>query len=763
MKLITRLLSLLAVLCISLYLIYTNIDYDREKWQDFCKKSEYSKIYINFDREDKEIYSILTSAAKEHEIDIVKTDVLYRENSKILNSVFLGSKQLKLFDDKDFMSKEFFSQDQTEDDIYFSSKQDENSYGRIYSFLNWNNIEVGTLKRLLESGNSLKGEYALKYNSTSKYEDFLQSLARSFNTNRGNLTTIASRVSQERSEAGTNAHTFSVVCIIFVVIAAMFYSVKSLKNIGIMKLCGYSFKDIFMKIFGNILLLNFVFSIVFDFALIILFENVPLTFLSELFLNQCFVQLLIFLGMVPSLFLLGYYSINDLICDRNPSKLVNVLNFLIKSAVFSTLVFVSFAMPNAIKGFLESGEEVKKWDKFSNVAFLEYTGEVKGMAPAADMTNILNCKKMFTNLNDKGALYCLFEDVSFSPNEQLRRADSEKEDKIRTKRVNDVLGNEPLGIDGKFKTLQVNPNYFKKFEIKDESGKIIDFSNYENQRIVLRPRSSSFSEEIVKKAYDFRLARKLDSEEEKFGKYECNPKVKVLTYDDSVGEFCTFTEKKNSNGVGKLCNIFEKSLFFEVVPVELMTTWEFSDITFRGIHGALRMDLGDKKISSFNEEFKKQLEEDMGIKNEYKFRIMKSPEMDKINFIAASNARLFLRMVLALILLVFISFQVVKFYTETYKKTIAIKRVHGFNLSLRHKNYFMVLIVCDVFAIFLNCCEDFFYRVDIKSKGAHVTAIDNVNDAILISIIFTFVDILISYVIIKLNEKKKVPSVLKGD
>ncbi|MDR0404800.1 MAG: DUF1430 domain-containing protein [Oscillospiraceae bacterium] len=739
MKLITTILSVFAMFCISIYSVSSNISDDAERWETFGEKiGEHKSICIDLsDQSNGRIYEILTNVARKNNINLIKKNTLCGDNSKIASFVFLGNSDIKLVDDKEFISGNFFSKENTEENLYISTLEDDKAFGRIYSFLNWNRAEIGTLKRLLENDGSMRGEYVVRYTSYDDYDNFLENLAEEFKVDKEKLMPTFSYSKGKGNSITIFSQIFVAASVILATITAMFYSVKSLKSVGIMKLCGYSLQDILKKVFGNIFVVNFVFSIIFDASLVVVFKTVPLDFLIWLLYQQCFVSFLILLGIVPSVFLIEKYRISDLIYDRNPAKIINGLNFCVKCALLCALIVTSYHLPTTVSKIPELNNTIKRWEKISNFATIDCEGNYANAIQDFNenkVNRILEYKKILDHFGEKGSFYCHFYEAEIS---------SDLLEKMKQERLN--FDDKLLNPGFSFKTLDVNPNYFKRFDIKGLDGKVLNFSDNENQRIILRPASSSFSEDLVKKVYNFNLEREIEKE----GNYKHSKEVKVITYDDSTDEFCTFSKNESSKH-----DLFEKSLFFEVVPVKLMGEFELYYVLF---DQALKVPLGNEDLADFNEKSKKEFEE-IGIdRNSYKFSNVKSVsefELDRTKKMLVVNL---CTLALFLILVILISFSLTKFYIETYKKVIGVKKIHGFSVVSCHKNYFLLLFASSIFATSLVCYQE------VRKTPGNADLVFSVPGSIIFTGLFVALfDFLISYAIVRFYEKRKLSNILKG-
>ncbi|MDR0404328.1 MAG: DUF1430 domain-containing protein [Oscillospiraceae bacterium] len=752
MKLITIIFSVFSVFCISIYSVSSGINEDAKKWETFGeKRGEHKKVYIDFSEQNSEkIYEILTNAARKNNINLVRKGAPYGD-SKITNSLFLGNSDIKLIDDKELVSGNFFSKENTEENAYISTSRDDKALGRICSFLNWNHVEIGTLKRLLESGGSMSGEYTVRYASFDDYDNFLENLSEEFKVSRDELTEKKFGCSTAESRVITFSRIFMAISVVLAAITTMFYSIKSLKSVGIMKLCGYSLEDISKKVFGSIFIANFIFSIIFDISLVVVFKTAPFSFLVWLFYQQCFVSFLILLAMVPSIFIVKKYRISDLIYDRNPVKVINGLNFCVKCVLLCVLMMSSSSLPGDIKKLPLLVSEINKWEKISNFAIIDHEGDY--MDALQDFREnrakrTLEYKEILDHFNKRDSLYCRFNVVEI-------HSDFLKE--MRQRRIFD-FDDELLKLDFNFKTMTVNPSYFKKFNAKGLDGKIFNFSDDENQRIILRPASSSFSEDLVKKVYDFNLGGIIREENYKYSK-----EVKVMTYDDSVDEFCTFSKRDDERDFehGQKHDLFEKSLFFEIVPAKLMTEFEFSFVLLDD--KALKISFGNESLADFNERTKKEFEE-IGIdKNRYKLSSVRASDefqLDNMKKILAMDLCI---LALFLILVILISFSLTKFYIETYKKVIGVKKIHGFSVVNCHKNYFILLFVSSIFAASLVCYCAYLNFMKASKAPSNAGLVFSIPRSIVFMGFFVALfDFLISYTIVKFYEKRRLSDILKG-
>ena len=259
--------------------------------------------------------------------------------------------------------------------VYLSSKEDPEAIGKVYDFFDSNDVKIRTLRSFPDFSQSLKGKYVVRYSRINDYNNFLKNVAKKFGESEEKLTKPTFENWAEGSFIGVLSVVSLIVCILTTTMTSFFYSVKCFKKVGIMKLFGWSVKDIFIDLFSFIFSLNIFCSIVLNFFITFFYKNVPISFILRLFACQFLVTVLIFLGTIPCIFLFKKYSISDLINSKNPTRIVFGLVFFTKQLMIIMLLFFSYSVPYVVKKLPEQLDKLKKWSFISNLAMIEYVGK----------------------------------------------------------------------------------------------------------------------------------------------------------------------------------------------------------------------------------------------------------------------------------------------------------------------------------------------------------------------------------------------------
>jgi hypothetical protein len=757
MKLLAKFFTVLSILCISLNVIYSDLNKNQKKWQNFGKSGKYEMTYIHlFERSDQEIYQVITNTAKKNKVNIIKNDISSSDDTTKTNIyVFLANPDIHLFENLSLISGNFLNTEQMDESVSISTKENPNVIGRVFDLFEANDVEISTFKKLLDLNKSLKGDYVVKYIDKQNYYNFLDDLSQNLAVSKEELTKKTSESSIESSSIPLLSKIFLIICILLTFVSLVFYSTKKLKKIGVMKLCGWNLRSIFMNLFATILSLALIFSVVFNFFLVVFFKNVNISFILKLFSFQFLIVFLIFLTTILPIMLFKKYKISDFLNNKSPVRIALNLSFLTKQITTVLIICTSYFIPKAMREFPEQIDKMNKWNFVSKLAVVEYVGDNPNAftGGGGDPRECLNCKKILEFLDKKGAVY-----VNFSKTSNL---DSYRNDEKEKQIFSEFLEGETSGIKGEIRTLKVNHNYFDSFKLKDVENNVIKFDNDDNTIIVLKPKSSPISVEATKKIYDLELKEKIRGQEEfRKVKYDHNPSIEVLTYDDTNLEIPTLIEATANLGQ-KTCDLFEKSLFFEVIPVKLMSLGEIADIaSYSGLQSSLRMDTKGKNTEEFHKDMILEFEKMNINPNDYKFRIIGDFIENEINIIKQAVKTTVCALFLLLLTIILISLQNITTYIEVHKKQIVIKKIYGWRIIDRYKTPFIFLL-SGAFASISLASLIIKIQETYVVHGKIIRDLFKPLDILLLGAIFIIFDLSVCFIIVKIQEKKKLSLIVK--
>lgn len=602
----------------------------------------------------------------------------------------------------DMESTNFLSTNETND-----SKQ----IGRIESFAGSLNLKVSTLKSLLEDGYLLDGYCTVNFENDKYLDLFIKDLSENLKIDKKDIQIIQSQNAQvEKSQVNISI----ILGMYFIVMLLILYdAIKSYKEIAVKKLMGFSNFNICFDRVLNLLKVQFFGSIIALFGIsIFLFKEYNTYFLEFLFivLKIWLLQSIIIVVISSLQFIyISNVKITNMLKNKQPINVIFYSNLLIKIIFLTLFIFlinIGWENYNRIENLFT--DSYKKWDELNNYYSIPNLSDI-------DM-NVLdsrefkeNQKKLYKIFNKEGSILANFDEYIPS---------------TRSMRIGETQ------YDYERDNVTVNPNYLNKYPIYDLEGNPIQIDEEEKDYIVLVPDKYKSNEKAITNMFESWMNGSEESTPKdrkikiiwiKTGQKLFSINMDINANEDNCVENPLIRVLTESNGAE-----YDYDIIMGVSgnPFKIKVSGETNqEDKIRSILDEFGYSRYVKNISSINEEIASE-------SNSVK---------ELIEYLSIS-------IVFLIIGIVFIIIQSIYTYFQQNKQLLAIRQLYGYKMLNKYKEYF-IYFVASWFAIII---------ATITSRKIPVQNI------LFISFIGICVEIIVTFLIIKFSNSKKISNVIKG-
>ncbi len=648
-----------------------------------------------------DVYDIISSVLKRYNANLYCSDIENIANKKIYTK-YVFANNTKFFNSLSLSQGRFFNKDETESDLFLSTLKTDspNQIGVINKFEKSMEFQIKTLKNYVcNSRDVLNKTFILQLNNSQEIDAFEKELKEN-----GIITTI-NEYDNYSFEGSSYFIIIAFAATIILSLIILYDLIKSYKKIGIEKLMGYDSFAIWFSRVPSILVLEFaVFLIVtvilsmiladsFNVLLLALLKRLTIYFLSIIAVTAVMISLpFVFVSHIP---------VNAIVKNKKPFKSLIRFNLVIKCIITSILIIIMCASVSQIKTiFTFKYDKFVNWEKTRNFAYVpsfvidnnsNWTGETD--------EDIEKFQKLYYDFNSEGGILADFS--AFSPLYEDVRDETEF----------------PINI-----SVNINPNYLKKFLIKDENGETISISESEKDCVVLVPQKYKGNQkEIVSYYRDFAPSGKV--------------KIIWTKNNQNLFTFAVDTGTDNYNTVkDPVLNVLTEN---NGKPIDYSVILGESGNPYK---------IKVKDYTNPTQEIEKICSKYFDL-SEVKFPAV-SVYQGIEDQISISNNKL--KNYVAMIFLLFamglsIISQSIITYIEQYKKVLAVKKLMGFCFVDRYSRYLLYTLICYIISgivamIFIN------------------------NRIFVLFITFTlfFIDFIFSYIYISIKDKKNIIQIVKG-
>lgn len=655
----------------------------------------------------KDVFDKLTKVLDEY-----KGNVIFKrsDDKKSIKYVYLND--FSYFNNYSLSKGRFFNKDDlNKENIFISSMDTNNSnqIGKINEFAGDDNFEIRTLFDMSNDKTLSLSGYCTVQLPENNIEDFIKSLKKEMNI-KGEIQ-IREKTEENLSN---NIQTNNLVLYVlyFVLILLIVYEVLgSYKKIGIKKLLGYSDKDIWLEriweVFKVQIICISIVTIGMSLYLFKAFNLFALDFLVELFFYYGKkLTLILFLSSLPYIYIITI-QVSNMIKNKRNTKEIIIFNTIIKWVLMVVIICLSL---NIISNYSRIknvfSNSFKQWEQAGNYECISGC-DIPGDIYFSEKTTE-KLKKLYCILNEKGAIMADF---------------SQYTDAFRN--VNPV----EKGMEYEIDSAVVNPNYLKINSVKDENGNNVTISENEEDKVLLISNIYKDKEneitEYYKKIYNGYKSDVLNKNDRNIKIIWIEKNQKLFSYNIEVNT-------KEDNMV--------ESPILQVLTENNSIDTEYSlVINFTGSPFKILKDDSYDLLSTVKEII------DVG---QYEYTITSadeqiSAEIKQVNELLKYNLQ---GIGIVLIGVLIIIIQNNYNYFEQYKRSIFIKYVHGYSFYNKYKKSLLLIIIGQCI-----CCVSSIFIIK-----------ENIKEITIICLAILLFELIIWLITLKILEKRKIISIIKG-
>lgn len=727
--------------------IFIQISSEKEDFENLGNDESTYAFYINTDSIQKstdEIYNILLETAKNHQVNLIKSDMSSQNNQFVIQKSLLFTTPTDLLRVTAASGKLITIDSLNHNEIYTTDNISKNSENvqikeQLYSLLGANHLTIQTLQRTVDENGSLSGKYLLK--TEQNPDAFLAELSQklgvsqeqieksffTFNTINGNFAIFAS------------AGFALIICFIFGIMI-VFYVTKNFSVIGNCKLLGFSDTKIWALFFLPIVGVQ-VISIVAALVILKTFTNIHWSILLKVSAYALLSVALVLLVLGIAFIMIRHYTVSDLLKKKSPVKAVIFLSSAIRFIALIVVTSILLSGLNYCMAFIDEYAIFKQWDQYGNqyavINTLSTDEDIADMAQGNTSKLEQRYARFFEKVNKTGALYTITTELLSDPYLNLPDFDSSK----LTEKIDTTL-------------MKVNTNYLKDIPVLLENGNnaltVID----ENETDViyllpdtLKPRESEFRHMFEYDRQDeIRSIQKYALEKDS----SLSPNIKILYY-QSGQNFFSF-----NMAVARENNYMLQDPIFSVLTTGNMNYFDKINCYAHGGTPDCTLKLPTNGLSD-NEIYQRYqaLIKEVELENNItKITSLKSTFEGEIAALKSYALPNFLIALAFILLSLWVNFVIARIKIESNKRELCIKTLLGFSFFDKYKNMYLTSIVTWLLQSVIGY---------LQYDSSHVESNYLTPIVIIAAMLFLLaIDILFLTLSIKNNESKSINTAIKG-
>lgn len=604
----------------------------------------------------------------------------------------------------------------------------QNQIGRLDLFGQDYSIEVRPFSA--SNQENIRGTYLIQSNDLNKIEIIesgLKSLGLSISS-KGNT-----EVSLNTMDI-IDKDTIIVLGILFtlILLCLFYYILLRYKELAIKKLFGFSNKNlIFKELITDILKMHLVSLNIVALILIIYaytynnFANI-FNFFKLWIVLQLIITVIEILLSLLSVSIIYFIDISQMLKNRKPMKLMQILNYLAKLIFSTCLLIILMNLLTNYKALIIQNPNKNKWESTKNYSFYEYKVALsKDSIQKTEYELGIKSKELFKLNNSKGA-------ILINPSS-----------KIIVESNGGVINENDYDPDNG-NNIIVNTNYLKENPIYDINNKRIEIENeYGNYLIILVPNKYTRNEKEISNLYKkwYQFTRYIDDDInnernglEKATHDEVKIEIRYIKDDQKTFLYNPNLEKENNNySINSILLIANSENMGGDSYLNYMTGGFFCP-----------------KVTNINNPYN-ELNQDINKAN-LQDAIISAPllysRIDEylFNLQHQINRNIFLAILLLIVEIIVTTFIVLN-YLERNKIVNSIKLIHGYAFLKRHYKFIITVTLTFIPMMLISI------KLNIEHLKFLITFIS------LYSILsFIFISLLI-----KVFENKRAKNVLKGE
>ena len=427
-------------------------------------------------------YEAIIKCLDSYNADMYST-VIKNEKSEKEIVKYIYANNFTYFQNNKFYNGRFFTKDEMESDLYLSTNNtnDPNQIGEILDFSGNINCTIKTVKSGLNE-DVLDGKLNIVI-SKSKYNAFLLDLRSE------GIDIIETEYINDSQTYTKKTYIYIILISVIVIFLALviFDLFNSIKDISIKKMLGYSRVTLCIEKIRSMLIIECICSVSVFFVLSALkFKKYNIFFLSyakKILLLYCLVAVISILSVLILYSLSAGFSVTEIVKNNNSCLKIIIFNFLVKTVIsIVLLVIVGSCLSEYSISLKNYQNKYGKWTETKNYYCVSGIG-----IKCSDYEGTLSeeeCKssyKVYMELDKKGAVlseFSLYEEEAFKEN----------------------IKHHP-GRDYECRYATVNPNFLKNNKLLDINGNIIEISDEEEHGIMLIPEKYKEFEQDIEQYY----------------------------------------------------------------------------------------------------------------------------------------------------------------------------------------------------------------------------------------------------------------------
>lgn len=655
----------------------------------------------------EEIYNIVSSCLAKYDGNLYCVNIS-EKGPKHVYTKYMLINNYEVLDKVPLIYGEFWTKDTS--DCYLSTYKtnDPKQIGQVSSFEGNDIYEFKTLRTYFSEENALDKIFALELNNSSDFSMLAEDLKREG-------VQMVCNFSLDYPLEGLPYITYivflSVLVLIFVVI---FDVIQSYKELGIKKLMGYETVHIWLDKMIKLILCEIGVDIIAVLLLFLIFVH-HINYLVVIFFLKLLVKLLVivimtFVGCSIPFIYVKYIPVNAIIKNKKPFLSILIVQTIMKFVTLIVLIVITNYVFLQYKSYYYQKENLEEnWSQVLNYVSNNVLVDDYDVFDWCSEENVEKWKNIYRDFNKKGAILADFS--TFSPvNEE----------------ENDQLGFPANSI------ATVNTNYLELFTVKDVDGRTVSISENDNDFIVLAPEKFKAQEQDIIDYIEFLKG----SYSKKSNDILMKQKTKIIWLANEQ-EFFSFNITIAINNHNKIKD-----------PIVIVHTLGNSvDEYF------------DCVLGSMTSNFKIPVEDIENVEEETNQIYGKYFDLTRTGFPMVSqkqaifdqltNARdnvvvCIVAIVFLFVIAISIISQTILIYIFRFKKELSVKKLLGYRIVDRYVIYYVYTIIC----YYVSSCLVVIVQKEWKS--------------IAVALLYLILDIFISTLFIKKNDRENILAVTKG-
>lgn len=521
------------------------------------------------------------------------------------------------------------------------------------------------------------------------------------------------------------------IILLMILISILYYILLNFKELAIKKMFGFSNRNLIFKSIIKEIVKLYIKSLI----CISLIQGIIIYFYNEganifeyyswWIIIQLIVVLICTLISISPSFVVYKIEVSEMLKNKKPVRFMQALNYISKIVISVCLFSMITNLTNNYIEFKNQNSNKEIWENTKNYSFYEYKYDFSNYSSdkRLQLSHELSekSKKLFKINNDNGAILAVPSETILNPYLKDMSGD-----------VKDYNPNSGINI-------KINPNYLKENTIYDTEGNKIKIDNdYGDYLIILVPEKYRNEEKDIKAVYQKWYQNRRFLDEDIYNESIGNPKethkeVEVKLIYTKNSQKC-FSYNFNINS--KNNNYIDDPILI-VINSENMGADCYLSYMTGGTFFPYVNDIENAYTELSNEI------SSVGLQNEIISTPLLYSRVDEYiyNLNNTINIQIFSVTVLGileLIISIFISLN----YIERKKYKNSILMIHGYSFYKRHYIFFI--------SIFLSFIPIYVFGI-LRNTGIKYV------------LIYSIIECILTYLIIKVLENKKTRNVLKGE